>query len=225
MEIFKNFDHVVSLGYNCFPKLFLNKIDFKQETFFFDWLGTTMVSINSLIDNKFQEVVDPKHFKIIKTNNKKTPILVANKKYNFGFMHDFLTIPTKTSIVPIKKKYTHRAEKFLNLIQSGKKILFIRLEPNFENEKNDILFIKDKMKSISEKTDLEHLKEFSKKMPKELNFKIILLSSTQETHYNKEEKILVLKFDDRGIDYKIFDKIIFKVLEDNKELIQSSILI
>ena len=52
---------IISLGSNCYNKIYLNKIGIKRETNYFDYIGTSMWAINELfIMNKFKDVFSNK---------------------------------------------------------------------------------------------------------------------------------------------------------------------
>ena len=47
------FDKVISIGSNCYPKCFIQASLYGGETEFFDYIGTSMWSINELLVNDF----------------------------------------------------------------------------------------------------------------------------------------------------------------------------
>ena len=51
-DFVKNFDDIISLGNNCYPKMYLERyLNIKKEYDFFDYIGTPMWSIVKLLKN------------------------------------------------------------------------------------------------------------------------------------------------------------------------------
>ena len=87
MSFIKKFNgKIISLGSNCFIKLFLNDINYKEETYFFDYIGTSMWSINELIENNFNDLFNKDKFE------KKQILFLGKDKYIYQyylrFKHD-----------------------------------------------------------------------------------------------------------------------------------------
>jgi hypothetical protein len=140
----------ISLGCNCSIKIFLNKI-IDQPTNIFDWLGTPMWGINKFIDNNFNlfNQEDYKKIQIFSENIEYTH-LICNTKYYFKCIHDLPTdsVINKTNIVHNKNgeiikinyftnfinKYKRRVERFNEILNSNKLIVFIRLEECMKNK-------------------------------------------------------------------------------------------
>ena len=194
----------ISLGYNCSVKIFLNQtID--QPTNIFDWIGSPMWGINKFIENNYNLFNEDEYKKLqIFSENIDYTHLKCNTKYYFKFLHD---LPTDSSInktyimhnkngeiikinnfTNFKNKYQRRIERFKELLNSNKLIVFIRLE---ECTKNKI--IHDEYRELDLKSELDYIKEFIiliKNKYSTLNFKLIFLSNTNPTELNNNLLIL-----------------------------------
>lgn len=195
-NIFENYK-IISLGYDCTIKMTWCK---NQETHFFDYIGSSMWSINKLLQNKFEDSLNLDLFKNIEILN--GMYSMTNKKYYLRFHHDFKftaqigQVKKMTMRIPeeIKdnfvEKYTRRINRFYDLLNGNEKVLFIRKEEDLNRIKypeyneyikySEIYYIKQFIKIIQEK------------FPK-LKFKIIFISFSQETQ--EEPFLLVIKTD------------------------------
>ena len=64
-KLFEKFNVVMSLGYNCYTKLYLNSKKIEQETHFFDYIGTSVWTIIDLLNNDFEGVFDNENYEIM----------------------------------------------------------------------------------------------------------------------------------------------------------------
>ncbi len=135
----------VSLGRDCEPALILRTLNLRSEAYPFDWNNTTQFSgICDMIKNNFENFLNPLFLK----HNGST---VLHTHYTIEFRHDFpsLTPSGDTGIVDldaswqpyygglvvnnfldflpiITEKYTRRINRFIELLNSTKNIVFIR---------------------------------------------------------------------------------------------------
>jgi len=144
----------VSLGWDCEPALSLRNLELRTEAYPFDWNNTPQFSqICNMIKNKFKDFLNPLFLKHNGASIKHT-------QYEIEFRHDFpsLTPHGTTGIVDfdsslqpyyggfivdnfldflpiIAEKYTRRINRFLELLSSTKKIVFIRTHLTPEDAK------------------------------------------------------------------------------------------
>lgn len=195
-KFLKSFDKIISMGSNCYVKMFLDSHMSKKETQFFDYIGSSMWSINELLRNDFQGLYDYKNFEKKHILNKGDKYIFTNNLYYIRFKHDFKQ-NFNSNINDIKEdlkfsefinKYKRRQNRFIELLNSKETILFIRYE-----EDN-----KDRVKYYEEKDELEFIYEFMKIVKtKNLNkkFFFILLSHNKSLE-DKDNNLLVIKIND-----------------------------
>jgi len=203
---------IISLGCNCFMKIFMKNMKINQETHFFDWIGSSLWSILLFIQES-HDAESANLAKLMNINNYQytVPINVPNKPhsgeamvtympYNMRFIHDFPVIPANSQKEKIinssyflvyQRKYRDRYKRFLNLLKTAKnnKILFIRLEENNEGR-----VINRQHQDMYEKSELEYLIEFTKllKTLYGIQCDVIFISRTHENCYLSEHNIVVL---------------------------------
>jgi len=208
---------ILSLGYNCCVKKYIDTIAKKGPTNLFDYIGSSMWAINKLFENDFQDLFDInmyKNMEIIPNYN-----VITNEKYYFRFLHD---LKTMDNFKKFKESYKRRIIRFEEELNNKNKILFIRLE---EPRQDRIIY--DQYKEYFQKNELEYLKDFSTiiktKIPK-LNFKIIFISETFETSILEEHNILILKKNNEVVNWDNCMLIFKKLFEENKEIIHKFII-
>jgi hypothetical protein len=236
-KIIIHFDKTVSLGYNCFIKKFLDS-KISQETNFFDWIGTSMWSINLLIEDDFKDIFQLRDLIYIQTvTSGNIQHAVTHKKYYLRFPHDlqkddvenigaYFRRPmwqTRTrlqNILKIKDSYVRRATRFNQFLKTQQKILFIR----FEEKLQDRIIHKTYEKYFLH-TELEHVIFFSKLIKRkyqQLQFEIIFISGTNENNYDSDNNILILK-DTIGITWDKCADELRVLFDDNMDFILASI--
>lgn len=216
MDKFTNITFI-SLGYNCYVKMYINTIA-NQQTYLFDWIGSPMWGINKFINNSFN-LFNKEDYKTLQiyTENEDNAHMHCNTLYYFKFIHD---IPTNCNIDKtlihrnknggikkvnyyddFKNKYTRRIERFNTLLSSNKCIVFIRFEECMKNK-----VIHEDYKKLYSIPELEYINEFihliKNKYPK-LKFRVIYVSKSQQTELNND--LLILHNDNTTID-EILDK-------------------
>jgi hypothetical protein len=195
-KFFKSFDKIISLGSNCYVKMFLESHLKKEETQFFDYIGSSMWSINELLKNDFKGLYDYKNFEKKHILNKGDKYIFTNKIYNLRFKHDFKQnfdsdindIKEDEKFYEFINKYKRRQNRFIQLLNNNKIILFIRYE-----EDN-----KDRVKYYEEKDELQYIYEFMKIL-KTINpdkkFFFILLSHDKNFE-DIENNLLIIKINE-----------------------------
>ena len=116
-----------------------------NKTLFFDWLVTSMKSVNQLLENTpiiFEtESIRPNTLNTTSINFKNFDLLISHHD-----IHDF----NDNSISEITNKYIRRYERLINTIKEQKNINFIRYCKNQENlEENEIYTFYKNIKNIN----------------------------------------------------------------------------
>jgi hypothetical protein len=125
-NLFPSFDTVISLGYNCFPKLYINRYVKSSETQIFDYLGTPVWALNKLIENKWEGLTDSTKFTPHSFFDHKKNQILAHDNYHICFPHD---VKQKTDFdSPVfKDKIQRRIQRFEETVRNSSRLLFIRL--------------------------------------------------------------------------------------------------
>jgi hypothetical protein len=117
------FDKIISLGISCCGALALRNLNLKQETYPFDWIILTPDIILDCIKNDFikftdlnnpQKQYDMYHFNAWCIDDKR------RNYYGVQFLHE-----VGDSDDELVQKYTRRAERFLNVMKSDAKVIFV----------------------------------------------------------------------------------------------------
>jgi hypothetical protein len=192
----KNEYKIISIGFMCYGKKFIDKYIEKTETQFFDYIGTSVPSIISLFENNFyidnNLLYDINNYILYKTLTNE--YIVTNIKLNIKFMHDFVkknnndTI-SEIELLSLKEKYTRRAYRFMELLNKTPKILFLRLEEDRRN------LIHEQQQIDACLSELEQLKILSKIIKNKnplLKYEIIFITTKESTKYIEEYNILII---------------------------------
>ena len=221
--LFQN-KQMISLGFNCFIKVMLQKMKINQETNFFDWIGSSSNSILQLLQNDFDSILQKEHFQYLQTIQKEDGYVWTDTKYYLRFLHDF-TQSYKKNTQPITdqqfqetyNKYKRRHKRFFETIQechsTNKKLIFIRLE---EDQKDRI-----QTNHPDEIPDLLQISDWIQKHYPNLSFYILFISRNSESCYQHSDDshliILSLKNKTEKTIYSVPTMIY--ILSENKEFI------
>lgn len=133
-QIFKKFDNIISLGYNCYVKMYLKSERINCETHFFDYTGSSVWSIIDLLNNNFSGISDPETYKIIKFMDKgPNEYVVLHPTYFIRFKHQFKkslseNVIDHQELSEFIETMKRRKDRFLNKFTNDESILFIRYE-------------------------------------------------------------------------------------------------
>lgn len=124
----------ISLGNRCIPALILKHYNLRSAAYPFDWmLSDTFDNFFKMLETDFENFISKDSLII----DKERPFIVRDQATNFGYSHDFpVTDPKIRYIAPnfldafesIKEKYNRRIKRFLDILISGRKIIFLRFE-------------------------------------------------------------------------------------------------
>ena len=80
---------LISIGYNCFIKKFLNiELLIENKTNFFDYIGSSMWGINELFENDFVDFTNEQNYENIQIEKNKKCNYLTNTQYYLRFKHD-----------------------------------------------------------------------------------------------------------------------------------------
>lgn len=209
MNIYFNthFDKILSLGSNCYPKFFISKIlkPSYGETELFDYIGSSMWSINMLILNDFKDIHNDTYFKLKPVLENDDPI-VTNIKYNLRFKHDLKTV-SDCNTVDFQNKLQRRIGRFKKNLKSGK-VLFIRHQ---ESQTRRIPF------SV-QRSEIDELEEFIDILDikyKCSNVKILYINLDTDG-WNERQNIFSVKINSLDYDWANAHKIIATLFEEKQ---------
>lgn len=155
MKVF--FDRIISLGGDCSIAGSLRDLKYKEASYMFDWVVSDIDFVIKSFETEFK-IFDNLFKHCVKSGN-------GQLKYDdkIYFYHDSPIVNNE-----IKQKYIRRSNNLKKLLNSGKKILFVR------KSKNDGLSKIKKLKNIIKKT-----------FPS-LSFKILLINNIKENNNDKD---------------------------------------
>ena len=219
MNFIRSFNKIISLGSNCYVKMFLDSIKLKLETQFFDYMGSSMWAINDLFKENFNDLfddgIDDFEKKRIMCSGDDQYIL-THKKYYLRFKHDFkqnFDSEIKENINSkdfknVRDKYERRKERLIDILKDDNKtLLFIR----YEEEQQD------RIKYFDKKSEIEYIYEFIDIIKQKYPFKkfcILFLSHTMENKH--DENLIILKMIEKINVWTESPKIIRNTIDKNQ---------
>ena len=196
----------VSLGANCFPRLYIETIYKKSYPRLpFDYVGSPMWGINKAIQEDFKGFASKKDILLYKIYGNSESEVITNSNYMCSFIHDHKhTQMSDEKYNQVENDYSRRIQRWKNLIDGGSKLLFFRL---MRIEENRIEYFEGKP---SEK---EALEEFSGMMKTKVNFRILYFTYDQPNWYDPESQIIYVNIPKIE---NLTDSLINKLLSDIK---------
>lgn len=179
----KNYDEVVSIGFNCFPKKYILAYIANVENKYFDYVGTPCWAVLELFKNNFSNLDCIEKIKIKKNFNVHT-----NKKYYVRHLHSCFN---EKNNINVMNSIENRAQRIRDLLKTNKKVLFIRLEESMVDR-----IIYDEYAEFYKKSEDDYLIEISDwlKNNTSLDFKIIYLNQYKK-YYDNCHNILYIQDD------------------------------
>lgn len=166
----EKYDYVISLGYNCDVANGLMHGELRDKSYPFDWNFTKMSKINTTIRENFINFFKRENLARSKYNGRPAMDKDGGVIYvHNGSYEDLIKNEEYYNIR--NENYMRRIERFLELLNSDKKILFVRL--------------------IEDDTHEEHLEFINiiKEMYQNCNFKLILLLQDEKTQFFQYKNI------------------------------------
>ena len=133
----KTFDEIISLGTQCDPGLSLRTLNLKKETYPFDWVRSNSKIIYDVLlngrdryltfDNEKSNDFYTKHLDNLDFKDKKPMHINSYGQY---FTHY-----TSNSIDELKNKFNRYFDRYFELLNSNKKVLFIHTHEEYNYHK------------------------------------------------------------------------------------------
>jgi hypothetical protein len=123
------YDEVVSLGSRCQVAIQLEHNGIRHFAYPFDWIVTHAEGLGSFIVNQGAHFLDRDKVVYVGEYAGNPPYqFVMDTHYGFESYHDFLPPHIKGNFEEVKEKFQRRIKRFFALLNSNKKILFIRTD-------------------------------------------------------------------------------------------------
>lgn len=122
----------IGLGSNCSICYQLNKYNLRKQAYPFDWVKLNLNELIDILDNNFINYYETIEFKkkseihkLVNDNILTESSLILSNCYKIQFAHELNNID---KIDEFKKKIINRIERFLEIKNSNKNYIFIRIE-------------------------------------------------------------------------------------------------
>lgn len=123
------YDEVVSLGSRCQVAIQMEHNGVRHLAYPFDWIVTHAQGLGSFIINQGSHFLDRDKVVYVGEYPGNPPYyFVQDTHYGFESYHDFLPPHTPGNFDLVKDKFQRRIKRFFALLNSNKKILFIRTD-------------------------------------------------------------------------------------------------
>jgi hypothetical protein len=130
------YDAIFSLGDLCLASIQLRKLGLRPYAGVIDWMGSPSLSdVNRLLRNRFAGFMELQNLSIIGYATEQF-ICVIDNAYNIVSNHDFSTdkntLTYLTTYPEVKEKFERRIRRFLEKMETCKRVLFVRTEGTYE---------------------------------------------------------------------------------------------
>lgn len=184
MNFNKEYDHIIPIGSNCRIGIALRDCKKRPHALPFDWMLSTMKSVNELFDNDFEDFMNrdvcvQKTF-ALKGGKKHTYVL--NEKYNLNITHES-SLNDKCI-----DKYKKRVDRMYDILKNkDNKVLFIRntLDGVIKDELHKHYLSTEKDYSDF---DPKHIERFNSiiKSKFELDYDILVINHTKSIDFSSD---------------------------------------
>jgi hypothetical protein len=136
-----NYDAIYSLGDLCLAALQLRKNNLRPFAGPLDWMSSpSLPSVSRLLKNRFNGYMDKSNLipsgYSTGVDSSEQYLCLTDMDYQIVSSHDFKasknTFSNLASYPEVRDKFDRRIKRFLNILSTGKRILFIRTEGSFE---------------------------------------------------------------------------------------------
>lgn len=210
----------ISLGYNCFVRVYFQEFLKATARFPFDWAGTPMWAVCELMDSDFAEFVARDRLTPRKRFTDSEELFLTNTRYNMVFQHDYGKDPTaipRDTYTRVTEEYERRLQRWRDALAGTQPLLFFRLEMP---ERSRIEY----EGSTRPKTEMEYLWEFTEKLKaRGTNYHIIYITHTQPQGYDAARKIISLQYTPKKAGMVVMGRHIDAIMTVNRAFIRSCI--
>jgi hypothetical protein len=123
----KKYDETVSLGSSCQSAWHLEANGLRRWSYPLDWVITPFDSLIAFITHRGVGFLDRDKIAVIEILEGAPSMLhVSDTTYHIHSIHDFFA-PDMPNYEAVKAKYDRRIKRFFDLLESSKRILFVRV--------------------------------------------------------------------------------------------------
>lgn len=125
----RKYDETVSLGSACQSAWQLEVNEVRKWAYPFDWLVTSFDGLVAFIMNRGEGFLERDNLEVVEVlkGDSLSFLHVVDRKYDFHSIHDFF-FPDMYNYDKVKDKYERRIQRFFALLESDRKILFVRTQ-------------------------------------------------------------------------------------------------
>lgn len=240
----------ISLGYSCFPKLFLKIMKLTKESELFDYNGVDAWGIKELLKddmpNPLTELSDLIDYDVsfVKKRQLKCKTAITNKKYFIRFTENFPKDTTlesdnfKNNINSVRESYDRKINRMKNYLSNEKPIIFLYYEeanPNrivpdelkirYPQNKNVTEYKKER--SDDEKNNIKNVLNIIKTKYNKKNISLLYFSENLDSDFtnDKDNKIMYVKVPEklRNSNNRMVPIIFLKNVIQNLDNIKNSV--
>ncbi|UHA74021.1 DUF1796 family putative cysteine peptidase [Paenibacillus sp. 481] len=129
------YDAIFSLGSKCLAAIQLESNELRPCSGVLDWMiSKSLTHVNVLLANRFAAFMEPTNMGFVNYENQN--IYLFDHLYQIMLVHDLAIDDQGTHRVELfpefKEKINRRIQRFLDCVDSGKRILFVRLGGTYE---------------------------------------------------------------------------------------------
>lgn len=120
----QRFDKIVSLGTDCTVGLAFKALEVKAETYPFDWIVNHHRWLRAQFEQRLPWQIDGDALEV---QDPASPQILADEAAGAYYYHDFTADrPVAEQLPEIQAKYRRRADRLNDLLDSGRRVLFLR---------------------------------------------------------------------------------------------------
>ncbi|WP_211748563.1 DUF1796 family putative cysteine peptidase [Paenibacillus sp. Marseille-Q4541] len=132
-ELKGGYDVLFSLGHNCLPASQLNHSRIRNIAGVIDWMISPHLSgISAMLRDRFSYLMKRENLQYYGASSDSGCYVIRDSAYDLYSVHDFPLEENDPEILQsyskLREKLDYRARRFLQLVQSGKRIFFLRTE-------------------------------------------------------------------------------------------------
>jgi hypothetical protein len=120
-----NFDHIVSLGYNCEIANSILALSMRDAAYPFDWNFSKMWKINETMRLRFSNFFLKENLTIARYT--KNPAMEKDEGFTYVHNGAYDSLQNIIEYEKEKEKYDRRILRLIELLDNGKPVLFVRL--------------------------------------------------------------------------------------------------
>lgn len=210
--------HIVSLGSNCYPAAYIKARlqPVNKETQLFDTIGTSVWSINKLIEERFEGIVDRHNFKD-RQHLEGGGLIATNVRYNLRFLHD-LDAAIQARSLSFQAKVLRRVQRLEGIFREAAQLLLIRYQ---ENQQGRIQY---RVGSVDEYGDLCRFAALLRSTYGTRNFVIVYLTADPVTDaWNEASRILSVQLPTLAYSFEECAERIGTILDPMLPFVQSKL--